>query len=60
VISNELCFYLSNYLSTQIFFMVVYLVFAIVYFNFFDGLPIKEIVNTQKTSSIMAPNVMEA
>jgi hypothetical protein len=45
VISNELCFQLSNYFSTQIFFMVTYLVFTIVFCNFFDSLPVKESVN---------------
>jgi hypothetical protein len=45
VISNELCFQLSNYFSTQIFFMAAYLVFTIVFCNFFDSLPVKETVN---------------
>jgi hypothetical protein len=45
VISNELCFQLSNYLRTERFFMATYLVFAIVYCNVFDSLPIKVSVN---------------
>ena len=39
--------------------MVAYLVFEIVYCSAFDSLPIKVSVNTQQTSSIMAPNAMQ-
>jgi hypothetical protein len=45
MISDELCFHLGNYLGVQNTYMDAYLVFAIVYCNVFDSLPIKENVN---------------
>lgn len=45
VISNEISFQLANYFKTQMSFIMVYLVMAIIYYNVFNDLPPKRNMN---------------